>query len=129
MTLKKIIVLLTTLFGVAVVLSGCSYYNDTYKGETAYALVPTEVPEKEATKDKDGKVQDGLYSYNYDLTFVKEDGTTQKMEVEVSGENPTALTPDSYITAEISAKRVTKGPNPVSKDGIPENVLKVLDKQ
>lgn len=126
--MKKTILLVAALLGVTLALSGCSYYNDTYKGVTAYALVPTEVPEKEATKDQNGKVQDGLYSYNYDLTFVKEDGSTQEMSVEVSAKDPVPLTPDSYITAEISAKRITEGPNPVAKEDIPEKALAVLEK-
>ena len=35
------------------------------------------------------------------------------------------LTTGSYVKAEVSDKRVTKGPNPVNKDDIP---AKVLDK-
>lgn len=107
-------------------LTGCSYYKDTYVGETYYAVVPQEVPQKEETKDNQGKVVPNTYTYSYDLTWADAKGNTLKFEAEVSGENPEPLTPGRFIRAEISKKRIVKGPNYVNKEEIPENALKKI---
>lgn len=100
----------------------------TYKGDIAYAKVPEVVPTEQETKDDTGKVITGSKTYQYDFDFVKEDGTIQKMDYELSGDNVIPLKPGSYIKASISQKRVISGPNDVSKSDIPKNVLEKLDK-
>lgn len=124
--MKKIIALVAVAVLAFVGYQGYKYYSETYASDLAYAIVPAEVPEKLPTKDMNGDTVDGLYSYNYDLTFVKEDGSTQKMSFEVSSEDPTPLEPNTYISAEISLKRMTKGPNPVIEKDIPEKALAKL---
>lgn len=107
--------------------TGCSYYNDTYKGVEAYARIPDQVPEKVETKDKDGKVQAGLYSYQYNLEFITKDEVKQSMDVEVTDESPTPFTPGSYVKAKISKKRIIEGPNSVDESKIPKDVLKMME--
>lgn len=124
--MKKIITIILLALILVGGYMGFNYWNDTYNGKTAYALVPETVPEKEQTKDMDGKVQQGLYSYNYELKFVKENGDIQTMEYSVSGENPEPLTPNAYIKAEISKNRVISGPNTISENDVPDNAKKVL---
>lgn len=51
------------------------------------------------------------------------------MTYELSGENPTPFKPGTFVTAEISKKRVTNGPNTIKESDIPENVLKALNQQ
>lgn len=122
---------LYSLIGIAAVAAlgffGYRYYSTTYQGVTAYAKVPAQTPAKEPTKDNQGKVQDGLYSYNYKgIDFVKEDGSHQVMDVEISSENPQPMQPNSYVTAKISKKRVLEGPNPVQESDIPAKAKEQL---
>lgn len=124
--IKKIVILVGLLIIGIVSYYGYKYYESTYKTITAYAVVPANVPEKEKTKSNDGKEVKGIYSYKYTLTFVNEDGEHKKMEFESSGETPTPLEPNSYVKAEISKKRVVKGPNKVAENKIPKNVKKEL---
>lgn len=124
--MKKIVCLGALILVSLLSLAGCSYYKDTYQGETYYAIVPQETPEKEETKDNQGKVVPNTYTYSYDLTWADAKGNTIEFEAEVSGENPEPLTPGSYVSAEISKKRIVKGPNYVKKEEIPENALKKI---
>jgi uncharacterized protein YxeA len=126
--LKKILGILLIIVIAVVAVFGYKYYDNTYKSETVYAVVPNEVPTKEQTKDNSGKIVADSYSYEYTLTFVHEDGTKQVMEYELAGDNPTPLTQNSFVTAKISKTRITEGPNPVDQSKIPEKVLAVLTK-
>lgn len=126
--MKKIAGILVILILLVSGYMGFGYWNNTYNGKIAYALIPEEIPEKEPTKDMDGNIQKGLYSYNYELKFVKENGEIQTMEYSISGEKPEPLTPNSYIKAKISKKRVTSGPSSVSEADIPSNIKKILDR-
>lgn len=107
-------------------LSGCSYYEDTYQGDVAYAIVSDEIPQKEETVDSSGKVQSELYSYHYTFDFITENGVHQEMTYELSGENPQPLEPQSIIKAKISKKRVLEGPNPITTVDVPQSVLDEL---
>ncbi|MGI6155577.1 MAG: YxeA family protein [Enterococcus sp.] len=124
--MKKIFSLIGIVF--ILFLGGITYkyYNDTYVGKTAYALVPTTVPNKELTKDSSGKIISNYYSYNYTLEFVDEKGEVAVQSYELSSQDPTPLTPNTYVTAEISKKRIVEGPNPIDASQIPENVLAKL---
>lgn len=123
--MKKILGLLLVVVLVAGGWFGFKYYNDTYKGTDAYAKV-TQTPTKEPTKDSSGKVQAGLYSYTYELTFVHADGTTQQMGFEVSGKDPQPLTVGKYVKAKISAKRVIEGPNYIDASAVPAKAMAKL---
>ena len=105
---------------------GYKYYDDTYRTEVAYALVPLKVPEKTETRDSSGKVVDNTFSYEYNFMFVKENGEKQEMSYDVSGSNPIPFEPGSYVKADISKKRVVHGPNGVKKTKIPKTVIKEL---
>ncbi|MTD38630.1 YxeA family protein [Erwinia sp. CPCC 100877] len=124
--MKKIIGLFLLVLLVVGGYFGYSYWNDTYRGVVAYAVVPNEVPEKKQMRDQDGKVQSGLYSYDYTLTFIKENGESQTMEVSITDSNPVPLVSNSYVKAKISKKRVIEGPNQVNKSDIPEKVVNKL---
>jgi len=125
---KKIILVVALILIVVFGYKGYEYYSTTYKGNVAYAKVSETVPQVEDTKDDTGQVVPGSKSYHYDFDFVKEDGSTQKMDYELSGDNVTPLKPGSYVKAKISEKRVVSGPNDVSKSEIPKTVLEKLDK-
>lgn len=127
--MKKIIGLIVIVILGVVGYKGYEYYHSTYVGETAYAYVPTEVPQKEQTKDSGGKDVAGWSSYKYQFTFVKANGETQSMGYELSGSNPTPFTPGAIVKAVISEKRVLKGPNIVEKDSVSKDILNKLDNQ
>lgn len=124
--MKKIIGLLFLALLAVGGIFGYRYYNETYKSHTAYAVVPTEVPEKIQTVDKNDDEVAGYSSYEYDFKFVDAEGNERQMNYELSGENPTPLEPGSYVTAEISKKRITEGPNHIEKSEIPEKALSKL---
>lgn len=107
-------------------LSGCKYYQDTYKGEEYYSIVPQQVPAREQTKDKDGKIVEGSYSYNYQLKWADKDGKVITKKYELSGKSPTPLTPGRYIKAEISKKRIVEGPNYIEQNEVPKKALEKI---
>lgn len=125
---KKIILVVALVLIVIFGYKGYEYYSTTYKGEVAYAKVPEEVPTAVDTKDDTGEIIAGSKSYQYDFDFVKEDGSIQKMDYELSGDNVTPFKPGSYVKVSLSKKRVVSGPNDVSKSDIPKTVLDKLDK-
>ncbi|WP_254777465.1 MULTISPECIES: DUF1093 domain-containing protein [Enterococcus] len=90
--MKKIIgFILVVLLGF-VGYKGYEYYQSTYSGQTAYAYVPSEIPPKVQHESKSGiGDQSPWYSYDYTLNFVKEDGSTQTLEVSLSEDNAKTL--------------------------------------
>lgn len=127
--MKKVIgiVIAAVLIGVGV-FYGMKYYNDTYKDVPAYALVPAQVPTKEQTRDDNGKTVPNSITYKYNFDFVKANGEHQKMSFILEGADVKPFTPGSYVKADISPKRVTKGPNEVQKTDVPKNVQTELAK-
>lgn len=104
-----------------------SYYQDTYAGVTAYTKIPAEVPKRVPTKDIDGKVIAGEYSYPYTFEFVTESGKTQKMTFELSGDaNIQPFAPGTYAKAEISKNRITKGPYLLQEKDVSQDILEKL---
>lgn len=124
--MKKIIALVVVVLLGVVGFKGWQYYQETYQGVTAYALVPETVPEKVQTVDDSGEKIAGWSSYKYQLTFVKADGSTQQMSYELSNSDPTPLRPGAIVKAEISQKRVIEGPNEVAQNKVPDKVLAQL---
>lgn len=111
---------------------GYLYYQHTYVGTIAYAKVSKKIPPKEKTKDNIGKIitdSDGtpLYSYNYVLTFIDENGEKNVQKASVIDNNPQPLQPDSYVKALVSKKRIIKGPTPIRKEDIPQAIQKKLE--
>lgn len=106
---------------------GYQYYQDTYVGEMAYAHVPNEVPTKVKHKSESRIGDNSLwYSYDYDLTFVKEDGSTEKRDIQISNDNAEPLSPNSYVKVKMSKKRIIEGPNTIDQKNLPEKVKNKL---
>ncbi|MDM3980276.1 DUF1093 domain-containing protein [Enterococcus faecalis] len=98
-----------------------NYYNDTYKTSTTYAVVSPENPAKMATEDDNGSTISDSYSYNYMVTFVKENDDRQKIKFDILVKDPKPSTPRAYIKAEVSKKRVSAS-NQVTENKVPNNV-------
>jgi uncharacterized protein YxeA len=124
--MKKIIGLFLLVLLILGGYFGYNYWKDVYRGEVAYAIVPTQVPEKKQTLDQNGKVQSGLYTYEYSLDFIKKNGEVQTMEFNITDANPVPLTPNSYVEAKISKKRLLEGPNQINKADIPASIVNHL---
>ncbi|MBO0481070.1 YxeA family protein [Candidatus Enterococcus courvalinii] len=106
---------------------GYQYYQDTYVGEVAYAHVPNQVPAKVKHKSESGIGDNSpWYSYDYDLTFVKEDGETEKRNIQISNDNAQPLVPNSYVKVTMSKKRIIEGPNTIDQKDLPEKAKNKL---
>ena len=66
------------------------------------------------------------YSYDYTFKWVTTDGQTRTVGFEQSSANPTPLAPGSYVKADVSKTRVTKGPFSVNAKDVPAKVLQQL---
>ncbi|AOW73957.1 YxeA family protein [Pediococcus acidilactici] len=119
--------ILAILVAAVVIIFGWKYYEDTYQAKTAYAVVPAEVPVKKQATDDDGKAITGEHAYDYKFKFVLKNGEKRTLDYELSGEKVKPFTPNAVIKAEISKKRVIKGPNEISKDKVPNKVRKILN--
>ncbi|WP_054750192.1 DUF1093 domain-containing protein [Lacticaseibacillus thailandensis] len=105
---------------------GLSEYLNVYRAQTAYAVVPP-TPRKTITRGSDGKkITDSQgrqeYSYNHTFKWVMVDGQKRTVAFEQSGVHPTPFKPGSYVKAEVSKTRVTKGPFSVGWQKIPAKV-------
>ncbi|WP_054670324.1 DUF1093 domain-containing protein [Lentilactobacillus senioris] len=125
--MKKIIWLIVGVAVVVLAYFGWNYYQETYQGHTAYAVVSSKVPTREKTVDDNGKTISNSYSYVYHFKFVRTDGKVQNMEYELMGSDPKPFTPNSYVKAKISQKRVINGPNEVKADQVPSDVKAKLN--
>ncbi|MEJ6348022.1 DUF1093 domain-containing protein [Holzapfeliella sp. He02] len=130
--MKKIIGIIVLV--VIIVGGGFSfkYYNDTYKSENAYAVIK-QAPTMEAEKDSKGQlVADSnnkqIYSYNYKVTFVFENGTTQDTDFSVKSTNkdniPYAV--GQYVKGELSKTRVNNT-TLIEKSQVPQSVINKLN--
>ncbi|MFG5531528.1 DUF1093 domain-containing protein [Enterococcus faecalis] len=109
------------ILGIVEVYLDFNYYNDTYKTSTTYAVVSPENPAKMATEDDNGSTISDSYSYNYMVTFVKENDDRQKIKFDILVKDPKPSTPRAYIKAEVSKKRVSAS-NQVTENKVPNNV-------
>ncbi|MFP8866696.1 DUF1093 domain-containing protein [Enterococcus faecalis] len=107
---------------------GFDYYNDTYKTSTAYAVTSEKIPAKLPTKDSNGGKIAGTYSYNYSVTFVKENGDKQKMDFEIADKDPKPFEPGTYIKAEVSKNRVN-APTQIAENEVPDSVKAEISKK
>ncbi|MEG0256548.1 DUF1093 domain-containing protein [Vagococcus sp.] len=131
--MKKIIPIIFLAVAIFIGVKGYLYYSDTYKATPAYTVVPDKVPEKEIAKDMSGKKitdSDGTanYTYDYSFDFIKENGKRQTQDYAMTSDNPTPYEPGTYLMAEISNKRVVKGPYAVEESKIPKEILEQLKK-
>lgn len=122
------IVAVVVVGGIGVV--GVREYLTVYRSQSAYAVVPT-TPAKKFARDSDGqKVTDAQgrqeYSYTYKFVWVTINGTKRTVTFEQTGAKVQPMTPGTYVRAEVSEKRVTKGPFIVAKRKIPVKVLRQL---
>ncbi|MDF7636791.1 YxeA family protein [Leuconostocaceae bacterium ESL0958] len=123
-----VIAVLTCFLLGGLFIQGKHYYENTYDADTAYAKVPAQVPKKQEARDDSGKLIKGTYSYDYELRFVTKDGEVRQLKFSQLGdEQVKPLTPNSYVKADVSKKRVVAGPNPVTTDQISAKVKVRLD--
>lgn len=130
--MKKIIGIIMLVVIVLFAIFAYNYYQDTYKSQNAYAVVKQE-PTVEAEKDSKGQlVADSnnkqIYSYDYKVTFVFENGTTQDTDFSVKSTNkdniPYAV--GQYVKGELSKTRVNNT-TLVEKSQIPQSVVNKLN--
>lgn len=117
---------ISVVIAVVVIFFGWKYYADNYQAHTAYAIVPEKVPAKVKTVDDDGTKVPNSYSYKYNFKFVLTNGETRNIKFELLGSDPKPFVPGSLIKADVSSKRVIKGPNGVNKKDVPEKVRTIL---
>ncbi|BAN74567.1 MULTISPECIES: DUF1093 domain-containing protein [Lacticaseibacillus] len=120
--MKRVIGVVALLAVLVLGFFGYQYWNSTYNGVEAYAVV-TE-GKKEASKNDDGspyKVNGKqYYTYEYDFVWITKDGQERKLGFSSpESADPKPLTPGTYVKAKISQKRVTAGPQTVSADSVP----------
>ena len=128
--MKKIIGLIAVVALLVAGFFGFQYWNSTYNGVEAYAKVPQAT--KQESKNNDGspyKVNGKqYYFYDYEFTWVTKDGQTRKVGFEsAESADPKPLAPGSYVKAQVSQKRVVKGPSSAEKQAIPADVQAKLD--
>lgn len=102
------------------------YYHDTYVTEVGYAKTSAHVPKKEKTTDDNGKIIAHSHSYIYKFYFVTKKGERKTLNYELSGENVRPLKENSFVKADISDKRVVRGPHIINKSTIPDNIIHML---
>lgn len=125
--MKKVIGWLIALVIVAFAgFKAYTYWDSTYNGTTAYAIVQDATKHKSKTsKGEDYKV-DGQqqYYYSYDFKWITEDGKELNVGWDSrESSNPTQLAAGTIVKAEVSSKRVIKGPNSVNKAQVPSEVM------
>ncbi|UUT37237.1 YxeA family protein [Lacticaseibacillus rhamnosus] len=123
--MKKVVGVVGVLVLIVIGFFGYQYWNSTYNGVEAYALV-TE-GKKEASKNEDGSLYKvngkQYYTYEYELKWVTKDGQTRNLGYSSEeSANPKALTPSSYVKAKVAQKRVLTTPQPISKQALPQTV-------
>ncbi|MDF3334920.1 DUF1093 domain-containing protein [Lacticaseibacillus rhamnosus] len=123
--MKKVVGVVGVLVLIVIGFFGYQYWNSTYNGVEAYALV-TE-GKKEASKNEDGSLYKvngkQYYTYEYELKWVTKDGQTRNLGYSSEeSANPKALTPGSYVKAKVAQKRVLTTPQPISKQALPQTV-------
>ncbi|KFK47661.1 membrane protein [Lacticaseibacillus rhamnosus] len=128
--MKKVVGVVGILVLIVIGFFGYQYWNSTYNGVDAYAVV-TE-GKKEASKNEDGSLYKvngkQYYTYEYELKWVTKDGQTRNLGYSSEeSANPKALTPGSYVKAKVAQKRVLTTPQPVSKQAIPQTVKAKLN--
>lgn len=124
--MKKIIGLIGIVVLCVLGYAGFKYYSETYNTTKAYAQIPNEVPAKVETLDSNGKKINGSYSYNYEVTFIKENGERQQMKFELTGTNPEPFKPGSFIQAEVSKDRVNN-PSQIQESELPNKVKEMIN--
>ena len=123
--MKKVVGIVGVLVLIVIGFFGYQYWNSTYNGVEAYALV-TE-GKKEASKNEDGSLYKvngkQYYTYEYELKWVTKNGQTRNLGYSSEeSANPKALTPGSYVKAKVAQKRVLTTPQPISKQALPQTV-------
>jgi uncharacterized protein YxeA len=109
-----------------------SYWNTTYNGETAYAVVPTAVKHKSKTDSGADYKKNGqqVYYYDYDFTWANAKGDIKHVGWESEeSTNPTPLPKGDYVTAKVSAKRVIEGPQNIAVTQVPDKAAAALKNQ
>ncbi|WP_125767834.1 YxeA family protein [Lapidilactobacillus wuchangensis] len=124
--MKKILAILAVLMVSLIGYCGFKYYQQTYLGTEAYAIVPAQVPSKEAAKDLAGQPESDRYAYHYKIQVVTKNGQKMTRTFDISGRNPQPLPANSFIKLTASTLRVVVGPQTISENEVPVNVLAKL---
>lgn len=108
-----------------------SYWNSTYNGTTNYAVVPTPVKQKSKTDDGGDYKKNGqqVYYYEYDFVWSDPEGNIKHVGWDsAESTDPVPLNEGDYVTAKVSAKRVTKGLHAIPASEVPEAAKQALAK-
>ena len=132
--MKKLLGILGIVLLAFIGFKGYTYYQDTYEGTMAYAKVPEQVPTREEAKDMSDKNilnDDGTtqYTYEYEFDFIKDNQKKVTIGYGVMGKDPVPFEPGTFVKAEVSNKRVIKGPYSVTESEIPKEILEKLNQQ
>lgn len=123
--MKKVVGIVGVLVLIVIGFFGYQYWNSTYNGVDAYAVVIE--GKKVASKNEDGSLYKvngkQYYTYEYELKWVTKNGQTRNLGYSSEeSANPKALTPGSYVKAKVAQKRVLTAPQPVSEQALPQTV-------
>ena len=123
--MKKVVGIVGVLVLIVIGFFGYHYWNSTYNGVDAYAVVIE--GKKVASKNEDGSLYKvngkQYYTYEYELKWVTKNGQTRNLGYSSEeSANPKALTPGSYVKAKVAQKRVLTTPQPVSEQALPQTV-------
>ena len=123
--MKKVVGIVGVLVLIVIGFFGYQYWNSTYNGVDAYAVVIE--GKKVASKNEDGSLYKvngkQYYTYEYELKWVTKNGQTRNLGYSSEeSANPKALTPGSYVKAKVAQKRLLTTPQPVSVQALPQTV-------
>ncbi|MCH4057203.1 YxeA family protein [Lapidilactobacillus gannanensis] len=124
--MKKILAVIAVLVVSLIGYCGFKYYQQTYLGTEAYAIVPAQVPVKEIAKNLAGEPESNHYAYHYKIAVVTKSGQKMIRTFEISGRHPQPLPANSFIKLKASTLRVVVGPQTISENEVPVNVLPKL---
>lgn len=124
--MKKILAVLAVLVVALIGWVGFKYYQQTYLGTEAYAIVPAQVPEKQVAKNFAGQTDPRRYAYHYKIQVVTITGQKMIRTFEISGRDPQPLPANSFIKLTASTLRVVVDPQTIAENEVPVNVLAKL---
>lgn len=110
-----------------------SYWNSTYNGTTAYAIIG-DAQKIASTTSKGGAYKINgkqVYTYEYkDLTWVTTSGQVRKVGYQtLESTDPVKIAKGSYVKATVSQKRVIKFAGTVAASAVPTAVKTKLAAQ
>ncbi|MCM0583410.1 DUF1093 domain-containing protein [Weissella diestrammenae] len=114
-----VVIIIVSVLGIF----GYHYYSETYAATTAYARIGQTIPQKKVAKDDSGKEITGIYVYEYQMKYVTKNGEKRTVQTDVMGTDPKPFQPGKIIQAEVSQKRVVKGPSYINESKVDQKIL------